>query len=209
MIWNKQYFSEDVAGPKERWRASHNLRFCSLDTLYIPNCEKHLPFSGSHGVHVCSLDFSQRQATSKSASPVSNWSNMILFTVLRLTVNPHDLPIWSNLHSQIRNTRWHNGRVQHVHVLVSDPKSLQKGFPSSKGTVGGWWKQCLVLNLLDSYWLRIAVSVTVRRCGFSIWWRWKCCPHSFLVLFENEDLTPKKMKNWNQQNQNKYQHPGN
>ena len=73
----------------------------SLDTLYIPNCEKHLPFSGSHGVHVCSLDFSQRQATSKSLSPVSSWSNMISSTILRLTLKPHDLPIWCNLHSQM------------------------------------------------------------------------------------------------------------
>ena len=73
----------------------------SLDTLYIPNCAKHLPFSGSHGVHVCSLDFSQRQATSKSLSLVSSWSNMISSTILRLTLKPHDLPIWCNLHSQM------------------------------------------------------------------------------------------------------------
>ena len=57
-------------------------------TLYIPNWEKHFPFSGSHVVQRCSFDRSQRHATSKSASLVSNWFNIISSTDLRLIWNP-------------------------------------------------------------------------------------------------------------------------
>ena len=58
-------------------------------TLYIPNWEKHFPFSGIHVVQRSSSDRSQRHATSKSSSLVSIWFSIMSLTALRLTWNPH------------------------------------------------------------------------------------------------------------------------
>lgn len=59
-------------------------------TLYIRNWEKHFPFSGSHLVQRCSFDRSHRHATSKSASLVSNWFNIISSTDLGLIWSPQN-----------------------------------------------------------------------------------------------------------------------
>lgn len=51
---------------------------------YMPNWEKHLPFSGSQSDHFASLARIQRHATSKSESCVLTWSLKISSTVSKL-----------------------------------------------------------------------------------------------------------------------------